>query len=92
MMLSPQGGAFPCHKHTQHDDEGEFIPTGDEPHCAGALIFAEKNDTATQVMRIAERIGIYDRRKLMANRKAVAAVFDDLDEMLKINREEQAAQ
>lgn len=52
-MLSPDGGSFPCHKTVNHSDEGE--DTSRSKHCAGALIFAEKNGNATQIMRIMEQ-------------------------------------
>jgi hypothetical protein len=79
MMLNSQGGVFPCHKTVDYDsDEDEQWRTGKQ-HCAGALIFAEKHKTATQMMRIAERLGMYDARKVLEN---VDLVFDDVDEML----------
>jgi hypothetical protein len=44
---------------------GEYEPRSDKtPHCAGALIFLEKQDKPNQMMRICERIGLYDRTKL----------------------------
>lgn len=58
-------GEFGCHKACKVDDgTGNFEPLDKTPHCAGALIFLEKQDAPHQVMRIAERLGIYDRRKL----------------------------
>ena len=33
-------------------------------HCAGALVFAEKRGTSSQMMRIAERLRMYDPRAL----------------------------
>ncbi len=82
LMLSPEGGSFPCHKTRTLTEDGEHIRTGDELHCAGALIFAEKNGNATQIMRIMERLGAYDAKKLMADKYTVAAVFDDIEEMM----------
>lgn len=59
---------FPCHLTTNLDDQDEdeqfYYPTGDEVHCAGALILLEKLERPSQMMRIAERIGMYDMRKL----------------------------
>lgn len=56
---------FPCHKTTQFDEDGEVIPsTPGERHCAGALIILEKLGRPSQMMRIAERLGLYDMRKL----------------------------
>lgn len=61
-------GEFPCHKACDVDEEGDgaFIPkaNGKTPHCAGALIFLEKQNAPHQMMRICERLGFYDRRKL----------------------------
>ena len=59
-------GEFPCHKACDVDEEtGDFVPRNDKtPHCAGALIFLEKQDAPHQMMRICERLGMYDRTKL----------------------------
>ena len=65
-VLGNPGATFACHQ-----DESD--------HCAGALIFAEKNETATQMMRICERIGMYDPKKLVGHER----VFDTVNEMLK---------
>lgn len=81
-MLSPAGGEFPCHKTVRRDHDGEGCAPGrnrdGERHCAGALIFAEKNENATQMMRIAERIGLYDPTRLEGH----DLVFDDVDEWM----------
>ncbi len=74
--------SFSCHKHNEFgdgdEDEDEVIHGPNTRHCAGALILLEKNDTANQMMRIAERLGFYDRRKL----KMDAPVFNTAAEML----------
>ena len=61
-------GEFPCHKSAEEvqDDDGfsEFRATEGSVHCAGALIFLEKRNRPHQMMRICERLGFYDRRKL----------------------------
>ena len=59
-------GEFPCHKSCVVDEEtNNFVPRNDKtPHCAGALIFLEKQDRPHQMMRICERLGMYDRTKL----------------------------
>lgn len=57
-------GEFPCHKSAEINDEGEFQATDKSVHCAGALIFREKRDMPNQMMRICERLGMYDRTKL----------------------------
>ena len=82
VMLDPHGGTFTCHKTTvEVEDEDGNCDREDGPnatHCAGALIFAEKNGNQTQMMRIAGRIGIYDPGQLNMD----ADVFDDIGEML----------
>lgn len=59
-------GEFPCHKACDVNEEtGDFESRSDKtPHCAGALIFLEKRNEPHQMMRICERLGLYDRRKL----------------------------
>jgi hypothetical protein len=73
MMLDRAGGTFQCHK-TNVKVGGK----GDPMHCAGALIFAEKNGNETQLMRIAGRLNMYDPNALDMD----ADVFDTMDEML----------
>lgn len=56
---------FPCHKSATLDDENsEYVANNKSVHCAGALIFNEKRNKPNQMMRIAERLGIYDYTKL----------------------------
>jgi hypothetical protein len=61
-------GPFPCHRTASEveDEDGgsEFHANQDSQHCAGALIFNEKRGQSNQMMRIAERIGLYDHTKL----------------------------
>jgi hypothetical protein len=61
-------GEFHCHKTGTTGDDGDggenFVATRDSLHCAGALIFLEKRDSPHQMMRISERLGLYDRSKL----------------------------
>lgn len=74
---------FACHKTTEHDDEGEHVPTSREIHCAGALILCEKEGRPSQMMRIAEQLGLYDPRQL----DMAAPVFDSFGEMAKAQKE-----
>ena len=78
-MLSTAGGQFSCHK-------TRGMGKDEEVHCAGALIFAEKNENATQSMRLAERLGLYDANEL---RKAEAwdEVFETAEEMIEANQD-----
>ena len=63
-------GDFPCHKTADDDnEEGEFCATEKSIACAGALIFNEKRGYANQMMRIAERLGMYDASRLNMDAK-----------------------
>lgn len=72
-------GEFLCHKTTVEDDaeEGTLKATDKSQHCAGALILLEKLEQPSQMMRIYERFGLYDRRKLQMD----APVYDSWHEM-----------
>lgn len=55
---------FPCHKTIDHDEDGDGVIRRNSQHCAGAMIFLEQTGRANQMMRIAERLHLYDRDKL----------------------------
>src|SRR4051812_48715851 len=80
---------FPCHKTVKHrEDEYEeeglgHIPSKDEMHCAGALILMEREERSGQMMRIAERLGLYDPSKL----DMAAPVYASFDAMAKAHGE-----
>lgn len=59
-------GEFACHKQCDLSEDGfyEQKPGNKSAHCAGALIFLEKLGQPHQMMRIAERLGMYDAAKL----------------------------
>lgn len=57
------GDNFPCHKTVDYSGEEPHVPASAE-HCAGAMIALEKINRPNQLMRIAERLGLYDRRTL----------------------------
>lgn len=88
-IVRGRGGEFSCHKtvdyelvdHEGNDDTYAQMNTA-KKHCAGALIFAEKKNAPTQMMRICERIGLYNAKALMSNLENVAQVFDTYEEML----------
>jgi len=88
--LVRQQQTFACHKTVdydnesdEHDEDGEPIDfSDDEQHCAGAMILLEKLDKPNQMMRIAERIGRYDREKLDMN----APVYSTFTEMKNATR------
>lgn len=67
---------FSCHK-TNRFEDGEAVETANSQHCAGALIFLERMEAPNQLMRIAERLGFYDRTKLDMD----APVFEDVEAM-----------
>jgi len=73
-------GTFTCHKTTVASSESEDGGMRDGPkaqHCAGALILLEKLERPNQMMRICERLGLYDRHKLVMG----APVFDSFEDM-----------
>ena len=84
---SLERGSFPCHKSVDYSkleefdyEEGDALPleVGEKAkHCAGALILMEKEERPSQMMRICERIGLYNRRKLDMD----APIYDTFDEM-----------
>ena len=61
-------GEFACHKTCEvaETDEGleVFEAKAESHHCAGALIYLEKRNRTHQMMRICERLGVYDHTKL----------------------------
>lgn len=56
------GQQFPCHKTV--DYSGETPSDLHATACAGALIISEREGHSSQMTRIAERLGMYDREKL----------------------------
>lgn len=64
-------GEFPCHKQSVLNENDEFKERADGKtnHCAGALIYLEKRNAPHQMMRICERLGVYDRTKLEMDAK-----------------------
>lgn len=58
-------GEFCCHKTgVSNEETGDIEPTEKSQHCAGALIFLEKTHQSHQMMRICERLGLYDPKRL----------------------------
>lgn len=58
-------GEFACHKACDLTEDDVYQARDQNtPHCAGALIFLEKQEKPHQMMRICERLGFYDRTKL----------------------------
>lgn len=66
--------SFPCHKTTEHDDDGEYVPDREgEHHCAGAMILLWHLKRPNQWMRIAMRLRLFDPEHLAMD----APVFRD---------------
>ena len=64
-LVAHASGEFACHKTCELSDEtGVYEPKQKSLHCAGALIFLEKQEKPHQMMRISERLGFYDHTKL----------------------------
>lgn len=78
-VLGEPGASFACHKTT--GVAGKRRTRRDHRHCAGALVFAERHQHATQLTRIAERLGFYDAAALLATPEA-ADVFPTRRAML----------
>jgi hypothetical protein len=84
-------GCFPCHKTVDYssEDEDGFTrgkPTKKSQHCAGFLILLERDDTPNQMMRIAERLRLYDRNKLRMD----APVYESVEGCLAAHEEQSA--
>lgn len=62
------GAPFWCHETTvpdENDDGGTEMTRGPETSvCAGSIILMEKQETPNQHLRIAERLGMYDRERM----------------------------
>jgi hypothetical protein len=82
-VTGSQGGSFPCHK-TVSDEEREEEWLGPQPDwqwCAGALIYALKQESPNQLMRIALRLNIMDAEGLLGS-PAANDVFGSQHEWL----------
>lgn len=62
------GAPFWCHETTvmvEDDEDGsEMAPDENSAVCAGSIIVMEKMDQPNQYLRIAERVGAYDRERM----------------------------
>ena len=76
-LTAHASGNFACHKTCELDDDtGTYEPKAKSLHCAGALIFLEKQNKPHQMMQIAERLGLYDHRKLNMDAPVVGSPKD----------------
>lgn len=73
---------FPCHATLDYANDSGGAETSKTAHCAGALILLEKLERPSQMMRIAERLGLYDPAKL----DMAAPVFDSFEDMVAAQR------
>ncbi len=78
---------FPCHKTTKKNSDGRLSEHKGSAQCGGFLIFNENCGTPTQMMRIGERLGMYDPS--LQKPKDRKRVFADLDAMLETALDEQ---
>lgn len=70
---------FACHKTVDYSgDAGGRIKKKSE-HCAGLLILLEHMERPHQMMRIAERLGLYDRLKLDMSQPVYEDAQDYID-------------
>lgn len=70
------GVAWWCHETVDYSDDQRS--TAPSQHCAGSAIFSEKHGVATQALRIAGRLGLYDPSAM----KGVELVYDSVEEMV----------
>lgn len=92
IALSLESGAtFYCHKTVDYDrawddddSDGRGDVTGKSRACAGSLITLEKEDRPNQIMRIGERLGLYDRTRLDMD----APVYPSMREWVAAHRRE----
>lgn len=76
-LTAHASGEFGCHKACSlSEDSGVYEPHKKTPHCAGALIFLEKQNKPHQMMRISQRLGMYDHTKLNMSAPVVSKPSD----------------
>lgn len=66
-LISGEASSFSCHKTTnghweeaEDSDDDTYVPGGKELQCAGSLIALEKMGIKTDLMQLAERVGMYE--------------------------------
>lgn len=70
------GHNFPCHKTTEHDDNGQYQYNNNESQCAGAAIMQIKTRNPSAWMQVAERLGFAEKIKLTNLDLDSSNVFD----------------
>jgi len=80
-------GYFYCHKYVEYDQEDEsedgddtnYLGHAGDQMCAGSMIMLEHMEQPNQMMRIAERLRMYDHTKM----DMVAPVFKNGDDFVR---------
>ncbi len=75
-------GNFACHKTVDYSNEEPELKDKSE-HCAGLLIMLEHMEQPHQMMRISERLGVYDRTKLDMSQPVYKDVTDYIERLEK---------
>lgn len=79
-LIRHNGATFLCHETVDYSEDSAGRSTSKTKHCAGALAYIENQGVSSQMMRIAERLGMYDRKKLLED--AGDLVWEDVVEWL----------
>ena len=68
---------FSCQKTNDFDqDDGQAVVTENSRECGGVMAMLERMDRPSQVMRIGERLGMYDHHRIDPG----APVYNSIDE------------
>lgn len=74
-----EGGTFPCHETTTHDNDGNYVHSPKETDCVGLDIVMARDALDGQMVRIRERIGMLDTPRLLhASRKLSMWTWDQI--------------
>lgn len=76
-----QGASFPCHKTVDYDscsEDGAPLPSDGESYCAGAIAFGLNNRMLNQILRIAQRLGMWKSKDIKDRQQ----VFGSVSEMV----------
>jgi hypothetical protein len=75
--IQKRGHTFPCHKTTEHDEDDNFVRTGNEQHCAGALLVLMQDGglMSNQMLRIAANLRLFQPKFYTPEAPAVPLVF-----------------
>lgn len=87
--IAKEDKTFQCHntiEYGEEDDDGHCasIRTPQDQHCAGAAIMLEHMNRPNQWMRIAERLGFYDRHKMVMDSPVFRSVAEFVRAMRKL--------